>query len=401
MINRFLAKYVDNGITKTVVFNKSKHTQQDAEKWLKENDIKNFFFLFEPVAPKAYDENTMLYSGEVGFDITADNIMDSINEGKDIIIDSTGGSHFEGLKIHDMIRLSGKNPSIGVIGVCASAAFDILLASDNRWVSENSRGLIHNPWRFAEGDDEAFFNYAKALQKEKNEIAKMYSNITDTPTDDILALMKEERFMTPEEMLQYNFITEIRKSKSSTNQKNVEMTEKEKELTEKVGKMEGIINGLKNLFSPKETKEVKNLSLQDANGVEINFPNIEEESQITVGETAEIDGAPATGSFVVGAGMHEGKTLVFENGELVEIIDPETEEEPSEEMEALQAENAALKEQLEVANKFKATAEKEIKYLESQVKDFKNLVTTGDESEQSDPPAQKNETKKGFTYKKK
>jgi ATP-dependent protease ClpP protease subunit len=396
MINRFLAKYTQNGITRTVVFNRDTYTKELAENWLNDHGIKNFFFFFEPTQPKAYDDDTMLFQGEVGFDITSDNIMEHVNAGKNIIIDSGGGSHFEGLKIYDMIRLSGKNPSIGVIGICASAAFDILMASDNRWVSENSRGLIHNPWTFAEGDDEAFFSLAKDLQTEKNEIAKLYASRTGNGIEQILSLMKEERFMTPAEMLNMGFITEIR-LQTKTKKEN-EMTEKEKELTEKVGKMESVLNALKNLFTAKP--DVKNLSIQDANGLEIDFPDITEESQIAVGLTATVDGAPASGSFVVGSGMHEGKTLVFENGSLMEIIEPV--EENNEEMEALQAENAALKEQLEVANKayndFKAKAEKELKALSNQVDEFKSLVTTGDEKTGQDPP--ENKERKGFTYKK-
>jgi ATP-dependent protease ClpP protease subunit len=392
MINRFLAKYVQNGITRTVVFNKERHTKEDAENWLNDHNINNFFFFFEPIEPKAIDDNTMLFQGDVGFDITTDIIMQHVNEGKDIIIDSGGGNHFEGLKIHDRIMLSGKNPTIGVIGICASAAFDILMAGEKRWVSENSRGLIHNPWTYAEGDDAAFFSIAKDLQTEKNEVAKLYAKITGNSIEDILALMKEERFMTPKEMLDLNFITEIRTKTKNEN----EMTEKEKELTEKVGKMESVLNALKNLFTGKP--QVKNLSVQDANGIEINFPDIEEESQITVGLGADIDGSPASGSYVVGSGMHEGKTLVFENGTLTEIIEPV--EETNEEMEALQAENASLKEQLEIANKayndFKAKAEKDLNKLTAQVTEFKSLVTTGDETEITTPEKKQNKIRKPF-----
>ena len=397
MTSTFLAKYNQNGITRTVVFNREKYSKEDAEKWLNAHDIKNFFFFFEPIPPQPFDDETMLFRGEVGFDITADSIMEQVNAGKNIIIDSGGGSHFEGLKIYDSIKLSGKNPTIGVIGVCASAAFDILMAGEKRWVSENSRGLIHNPWTFAEGDDAAFFAIANDLKTEKEQLANLYSKITGQEVETLLRLMAEERFMTPDEMLNLGFIHEI---KTFTKPKiDNEMTEKEKELTEKVGKMEAFVNGLKNLFAGKP--EIKALTVQDANGIEIDFPDIEEESQIAVGIAATVDGAPASGSYVVGTGMHEGKTLVFENGSLVEIIEPET----NEEMEALKAENSALKEQLEVANKtlkdFKAKAEKDIKALSAQVSEFKSMVTGGDEPTNQDPPAEPPTSKKGFTYKKK
>lgn len=390
----FLAKYNHKGIQRTVAFNKAEFDQPKAEAWLNSKGIKNFFFFFEAYEPTQYDETTMLFKGEVGFDITADNLMAAINNGQNIIIDSYGGDLYESWKIYDRIRLSDKKPTIGVIGVCASAAIQILLAAETRWASENSRGLIHNPWQMAMGDDGEFEAIAAELKMEKNKLAAIYSKISERPVEEVLALMLEERFLTAEEMLQWNFITEIKTSPTITNNQNEAEMAENKELAEKVNKMEGVINSLKNLFTGKP--DIKNIIVTDATGIQIDFPDLDEESQIVVGVKATIEGAPAEGEYVMAGGTIEGKTFVFTAGNLDEIIDPAGD--GNEEMENLKQENADLKAELETLKGTNNKVQDQIKTLTAQVAEFKNMVTTG-EPAPSTPPVIEGEKK--FTYKRK
>ena len=342
----FLAKYSHKGIQRTVAFNKANFDQPKAEAWLKSHEIQNFFFFFEPIEPQQFDEATMLFKGEIGFDITVENIMDSVNAGKNIIVDSGGGSHFEGLKIHDRIKLSGKNPTIGVIGICASAAFDVLMAGEQRWASENSRGLIHNPWIFAEGDDEEFRAIANSLEIEKLSIASMYSKISGKEQSEILALMKEERFMTPEEMLQWNFITEIKKT--ITNKKEEEMT---KETEAKVSLLERAIeaaeNRIKNMF-----KTIKNLTKTDVDGKTLTIEREDGEPQ--VGDVASPDG---TFTF------EDGMAIVVLDGKVSEITPAKPTEPAPDETEALKARIAELEAELaKVSNSIAETATMKAQY---------------------------------------
>ena len=395
-MDKFLAKYTENGIEKAIIFNLTETSKEQAEAWLKNHNIQNFVLITEPKKPEPIGENFLLFSGEVGFDITVDNITDALNQSKGIILDSWGGNFYESLKIYDKIKLTGTNPSIGVMGACASATMQILLSTENRWATPNSVGAIHNPWAEAQGDNIALSNTAENLLKEKNKLANLYAKETGLDVNVISEMMDKTTIMTAQEMLNYGFIKEIKTNlnNSSVEQKNDDMTNNE-ELMNKVSTMEKVINGLKNLFA--DAPKVKNIILTEATGKEIEFPELEDESQIAVGVTANIDGAPANGEFVMAGGMHDGKTLVFEAGKLTEIKEPAPE--TNEEMEALVAENKLLKEQIEAQNAFRKNAEKQINEMTAQIAEFKNLVkTTGFENDVPDLK-DKNKQPESFVFK--
>lgn len=395
-MDKFLAKYTENGIEKAIIFNLTETSKEQAEAWLKNHNIQNFVLITEPKKPEPIGENFLLFSGEVGFDITVDNITDALNQSKGIILDSWGGNFYESLKIYDKIKLTGTNPSIGVMGACASATMQILLSTKNRWATPNSVGAIHNPWAEAQGDNIALSNTAENLLKEKNKLANLYAKETGLDVNVISDMMDKTTIMTAQEMLSMNFIKEIKTNlnNSSVEQKNDDMTKNE-ELINKVSTMEKVINGLKNLFA--DAPRVKNIILTEATGKEIEFPELEDEGQIAVGVTANIDGAPANGEFVMAGGMHDGKTLVFEAGKLTEIKEPAPE--TNEEMEALVAENKLLKEQIEAQNAFRKNAEKQINEMTAQIAEFKNLVkTSGFENDVPDLK-DKNKQPESFVFK--
>ena len=395
-MDKFIARYSDKGIPRSVVFFKSEFDAEKAEKWLNSHGINNFFFFTEPYAPEPFDENHMLIRGDVGFDITVNSIIPLLKSGKGIILDTYGGDLDEGLKIYDAIKLLNLNPSIGILGVCASSGIQILLSSENRWASKYSQGLIHNPWMVAAGDDATLRLKANDLENAKMTLASLYSESLSKPIDEMLALMNEERFMNADEMLSLGFIHEIKTTINSNNLNDDEM-KNQKELGDKLNKVEKVLNALKSVFTADQP--VKNILISEAGGKQLEFPELEDESQIAVGAIANIDGEPATGEFVITGGNNDGKTFVFEAGTLTEIKEP-VEEQPSEEVEALKAENEELKKQLESQNKLRQNAEVQMKNFEKELGELKNLVTSGFEPDVPATPGIPNPPKKGFTYKK-
>jgi ATP-dependent protease ClpP protease subunit len=374
-MDNFIARYEENGIKKSVIFDKILFTQKKAEKWLKNNGIKNFFFFFEPEPPKDMGNNAMLFKGEVGFDITMDVLMPHLLAEKIIILDTFGGDSWEGLKIYDYIKGSDLNPSIGVLGTCASAGMQILLATDpeNRWITPNSRGLIHNPWTCMCGDDELFNKTAKELEEEKINIAQIYSDASGKELDEILSLMKEERILNSAEMQRLNF-AKIKKwnnkgkidtkENNKPNLNNNNMTEQE---NQKLNGIEKLLNSIK-----KRLSSPKNLVLQDVNGVEIDFgDDIETSDQIQVGSTATVDGSPAEGEYT----LSDGTVYVFESGEITEIKESDDEGTTDNSVEELQEEVNNLKdENLELQNKLTASNAK-IADLEKDADKVKNDLT--------------------------
>jgi len=416
----FIARYEENGIRKSVLFDKVLFNQEKAEGWLKNNGIQNFFFFFEPNEPRPIGKNGILFKGEVGFDITMDILMPYILEGKDIVLDTFGGDLWESLKIYDTIQGLDMNPSIGVLGTCASAGMQILLSTNNRWITPNSRGLIHNPWIFVAGDDEIFRKTTKQLEEDKMNIAQIYSDISGKTLDEILSLMKEERILNSSEMQKLNF-AKIKKWNNKENSKpsinNENMTEKEsKQLSGIENMLNGISDTIKNLFSTS-----KNLVIQDVNGVELDFGDeVETREQISVGNTATADGEPANGDYV----LSDGTTLVFENGTLMEINEPEmddeeneneatdnTVEELQEEVNSLKDVNSDLHNKLADSNaiiaelqsdneKIKNMLTSELEKLAKEFNDFKNQYS-GEMPEVNTPGADNSEgaNKNKFSYK--
>lgn len=369
-MEKFKATYKkENGTEGCFIFDSKTYNKEKAEKFLNDNGIKNFFFFFEPNEPVQFGENGLKFSGEVGFDITVSNLIPAINEGKDIIIDSFGGDLWEGWKIYDSIKALNINPSIGVIGTCASAAMQILLATENRWISENSRGLVHNPWVSVIGDDYELRSKADELEKEKLRLANLYASISGKLLPEILDLMKKEILLSSDEMISYNFAKS--KVKDLIIDNNSKQDEKMNEDVKKeMNLIQATLAKVLNFLKPP-----KNIILQDVNGVEIDFGSeVETENQISTGLSATVAGSPAEGKYV----MPDGRTFVFEGGILTEIMPA-----GSEDVEALKAENEDLKKQLaELQNQLqnsienekaiKAKAESEVKTVAKMFEDFKN-----------------------------
>ena len=396
-MERFIARYEKEGITKSIAFNKSIYDEGKATAFLESKGIKNFFFFYEPYDPIQITENSFLFRGDVGFDITTERLIPYLQAGNNIVFDSFGGDLWEGLKMYDFIAAMDQKPTIKILGSCASACTLPFLAVpiDKREMSENSRFLIHNPWSWEEGDDSVMRKTANELEKEKINIANIYSRTTGKTTDEMLALMKEERFLNPAEMVEFNFIQQ------SINSNLIKDDMNNEEVKEKLSGLETLMNKVLNAFKASP----KNIIVQDVNGAELDFGELETEDQIADGATATIDGAAAEGEYV----MASGDTYVFEAGVLT--IKPA--EAATEEMEALQVENQTLTEAnatltQEIQNmtaerdaikaKFEGV-QSDFTEVQTQFSEFKNQFSKT-KPVVNTPAVEKTEEKKKFSFKK-
>ena len=100
---------------------------------------------------------------------------------------------------------------------------------------------------------------------------------------------------------------------------------------------ESLLDKIKAVF----VKKIVALSVTDAEGNLVNFPDVEEGTELKVGDKAD---GNITGDVL----LADGRTLVMADGVITEIKEKvEVEETPNEELEALKAENADLKKQLQ------------------------------------------------------
>ncbi len=142
-------------------------------------------------------------------------------------IKSNGGDVFEAFAIYDELRSMPARVVVDVVGSSASAATIIAAAGDEVRISENSRYLVHNAQSFVAGNKEALAEMYETLQSIDNQIINTYVKRTGKDRNVLAELMKEERWMTAEEALDWGFVDKIIKPVKITNS-----MEKFKNLTE-------------------------------------------------------------------------------------------------------------------------------------------------------------------------
>ncbi len=315
-------------------------------------------------------------------------------------IHSVGGDVSEGFAIYDYLKSLGKPITSQIEGNCYSIATVIALAGSKRVMTPHAELLIHNPWGGGiEGEKQDFKKYAEQLEKIEQKIANFYASNTNLNQKQALDFMKVETTFTPQQALENGFITEIKDAlkvvalyKPKKN-KIKNKTEMPKEfLTKKEAKksFKNITDSINGIFNILKGEAPKNLLIQDANGVEIDFFEIEADATPKKGDKATIDGESPSGEYV----MPNGETYVFEDGVLIEIK-TEEEEGGDEDTEALKLENEQLKAENKKMKKDLKKASKEIQNVVNEVQDLKkNISSTFNYNPQIDDKKGKKSSKK-------
>ena len=143
-------------------------------------------------------------------------------------INSMGGDVDEGFAIHDVLRSTGKKIITQVEGMCASIATVIALAGDERRMTENSEFMIHCPMMWAGGTADEVQEQADMLQEVENKVVDFYVKKTGAEKDSIIAMMKEETYLTSEQAKNLGFVTDVvttMKAVASITPKNKNMTQ--------------------------------------------------------------------------------------------------------------------------------------------------------------------------------
>ena len=126
-------------------------------------------------------------------------------------INSPGGSVSAGLAIYDTMQLVTCDVATYCIGQCASMGAVLLAAGTDgkRNALPNSRIMIHQPLAGMEGTAEDIMIHAKEFKNTKNRLNNILLKHSGQPLDRIEADTDRDRFMEPEEALQYKLIDRI------------------------------------------------------------------------------------------------------------------------------------------------------------------------------------------------
>lgn len=312
-------------------------------------------------------------------------------------INSEGGDVYEGFGIHDYLTSLGKQITTKIEGLCASIATVIALAGDTREITANSTFMIHNPWGFAGGEKKDLQKYAEELERIENQLAQFYASKTNLTFEQAKELMNNETFFNSQQAIEKGFITkevEIMKAVAlfNPNRNNFKnqntMTYTKEELDAKFDKQEGFFAQILAKLTGKKEKP-KALVLQDANGVEVDFTEVEEDETPQVGDTAQIDGVTVeSGSYIFPS--WEEKTVVFENGAVTEIIDAQQDSEEvaalKQENEGLNAQIVDLKAQLKTKDALIKETTKDVQNLQKEFSDFKASISSNYQHDEKKNP---------------
>ena len=132
---------------------------------------------------------------------------------KDIFmyINSPGGLVTAGLAMYDTMQFIKCDISTLVIGQACSAGSLLSMAGTKgkRYALKNSRIMIHQPSRGASAQATDILIHAEEITKIKKKLNQMYADHTGQPIDKINDAMERDKFMSPEEALEFGLIDKI------------------------------------------------------------------------------------------------------------------------------------------------------------------------------------------------
>lgn len=119
-----------------------------------------------------------------------------------VYINSPGGSVFDGVAIHNVLRRHKARKIVQIDGIAASIASVIAMAGDEINIAENGMMMIHDPWAIAMGTAAEFRKMADSLDKVRDAILTSYVDRSTSTEDQLSAWMAEETWFTAEEAVE-------------------------------------------------------------------------------------------------------------------------------------------------------------------------------------------------------
>jgi ATP-dependent Clp protease, protease subunit len=135
--------------------------------------------------------------------------LDSVKGAKTIklLVNSPGGSVFDGMAIYNMLSQHRDRLDIEVVGLAASIASIIALAGRSLTMAEGSYFMIHNPLTVMVGNAEELRKTAALLDKMKEDFLNIYESVSVMPRDEIAKAMDDETWLTAGEAVDAGFAT--------------------------------------------------------------------------------------------------------------------------------------------------------------------------------------------------
>ena len=126
-------------------------------------------------------------------------------------VNSPGGLVTAGLAMYDTMQFIKCDISTLVIGQACSAGSLLAMAGTKgkRYALKNSRIMIHQPSGGYSGQATDILIHAEEITKIKKRLNQMYADHTGQPIERINDAMERDKFMSPEEALEFGLIDKI------------------------------------------------------------------------------------------------------------------------------------------------------------------------------------------------
>jgi len=126
-----------------------------------------------------------------------------------VILNSEGGSVFQGFAIHDIFAQYPGPKTLSIESSAFSIASFIACAFDDVEITSNGYMMLHNPYTVAEGDDEEFAKQAATLGQLKESMVKAYAARSGKPEEEIRAILKNETYLNAQQSVEMGFAKRI------------------------------------------------------------------------------------------------------------------------------------------------------------------------------------------------
>lgn len=133
--------------------------------------------------------------------------LDTVKDAKSIklLLNSPGGSVFDGMAIHNMLSNYRDKLDIEVVGVAASIASIIALAGKKLTIANGAYLMIHNPLTIMVGEAQDLRKTADLLDKMKVDFVNIYKKKSGKNEKEISDMMDAETWMTADEAIENGF----------------------------------------------------------------------------------------------------------------------------------------------------------------------------------------------------
>lgn len=161
--------------------------------------------------------NRIFLSGTIDkyYEINAKSVRAQIDaiankqEELEVILNSPGGSIFEGLEIYHMIKAYPGESVVTVAGVAASMASVIMLAGKKVNIAKGSTVMIHNPLTWLYGNANDMRETAEDLDAIRDSLLEIYLDKTKMEKSELIKMLDRETYLSTEKALELKFVDAI------------------------------------------------------------------------------------------------------------------------------------------------------------------------------------------------